>query len=318
LRESTQTNHSHQEIRAKRYAQAMKASGHSRIMELLPLIVHISAEKGSMLDMMSGTGFVSQYLGRYFDTIHAIDKMTGMIPEDSHISRKLECDASREDIADLTCFKYDTIISLASFHHIHPQAFPLCTEEQVVDYRVACLSKWRELIRDGGYLVLADVSAPGQIPNGSIQITPKISAFPDLEAQLGELPSASLFTPKSIGTEPSHFFDEFVAHKSITPHVGVFETELSLSLLLKKAGYTNIKTSVHFVPWHFQNMDEAIWFIHNLFGIGTKQYESTAEIPQELVEQIHHAIEAHLCSWPAGKGGIWIGWKLLYASAEKN
>jgi SAM-dependent methyltransferase len=291
--------------------------GCSRILELLPLAACTAPAKGAMLDMMSGTGFVSQYLGKPFDSIHAIDRMMASMSGESCISRYLECDAARTDIAELVCFKYDTIISLAGFHHLLPEGFTLCNEKQVAEYRIDCLKKWRNLLKDGGRLVLSDVPAPGQTRQSEAnRATPEVEAFPDIEAILAELPPTPFGLRQDSKPEPARFFDEFVAHESISPHIAFFETESRLSSLLKRAGYTNIKTGIYFTPWYFQNPNEAAWFAHNLFGIGAERYDSPDLMAADLAVRIHHAIETHLGCWSSDDGGFWIGWKLLYASAE--
>jgi hypothetical protein len=307
------------QARVMRYAKAMASLGRSRILELLPLAAHAAPARGAMLDMMSGTGFVSQYLGKPFDPIHAIDKMMASTSRESCISRHIACDAARPYMEEVVCFKYDTIISLAGFHHLLPEGFPLCSEKEVAEYRIECLKKWRNLLKNGGRLILGDVPASGQRrqPEANRR-TSEVAVFPDLRMELAELPPTPFVTNQDSKPEPACFFDEFVAHKSITPHIAFFETESSLSSLLKCAGYTNIKTDIHFTPWYFQNPNEAAWFVHNLFGIGMGRYDSPLLMPEELVKQIHRAVETHLDSWFGDDGGFWIGWKLLYASAETN
>ena len=305
--------------RSERYAQAMAAMGRSRVVELAPIATHAAAAKGAMLDMMSGTGFVSQYLCKPFDSIHAIDRMTASMPEEAPVSRYFECDVTQADMAELIGCEYDAIISLAGFHHLLPEKRALSHERQIAAYRVNCLKQWRTLLKDGGRLVLADVPAPGQFfSQEALRETSDIGAFPHLRTALAKLPAMPFCEHRDSKPEPACFFDEFVARESITPHIAFFETESSLSLLLKRAGFTNIRTGIHFTPWYFQNLNQSAWFTHNLFGIGTKQYDSPSSMPRAFLENIHRAVNTHLSTWPADDGGFWIGWKLLYASAENN
>ncbi|MBC2714962.1 MAG: hypothetical protein HF978_06595 [Desulfobacteraceae bacterium] len=305
--------------REERYAEAMAELGKCRILELLPLAAYTGPSKGVLLDMMSGTGFVSDYLGEPFETVHAIDKMAEPLPKKSGISHYSKCDAAQPEVGNLIISKYDRVITLAGLHHLLPENYSQFDKNKVIEYRIDCLSKWRHLIKDGGRIVVGDVPARGQaIQHEKFQGLPNLDDFNNIASEHSRLSPMPFQLISESNPEPAIFFEEFVTNESIMPHIAFFESENSLSNLLQRAGYTNIKTGIHFTPWYFKNSNEAAWFIHTLFSIGTKQYNAPDLMPPDFIKWILDAVERYLGYCNTDDEGFWIGWKLLYASAENK
>lgn len=304
--------------RALRYNQAMRACGGSRVKELIPIAESVEPAAGHLLDMMSGNGFVSRFLGAGFDVVHSLDHNPPSSLAFSNGSIFLQYDAALPDLAKMVKFRYDRIVSLAGFHHLIPHdTGPGLPSSQIHAYRVRCLSQWFDLLVQGGRLVIGDVPATNQ-PALSAAPPSAVLCFPDLQKALTDLPRIPVEDVHNADPEPACFFDELVAMESITPHVAVFETEASLALLLEDAGFSNVKTSVHYTPWLFSDSQEAAWFMHHLFGIGKETFEEPSDLPLDLMDHLLAAADRFLGCGSIQSGGFWIGWKLLYASGEKR
>jgi hypothetical protein len=148
------------EIRTARYSLAMHFCGNSRLFELTPISSFASPAKGNLLDVMSGDGFVSRYLGGPFKVVHAVDENAVPFSMSSNVTHFFQCDAGNPDLIESLGYRYNRIIALAGFHHLMPG--PSSMPEQILEYRVQCLIRWRALLVRGGRLVIGDVPAPNQ------------------------------------------------------------------------------------------------------------------------------------------------------------
>ena len=304
--------------RAFRYSLAMNLCSKSRIYELLPIVARINPDQNRLLDLMSGNGFISQYFGNAFLSVDALDKTTKFYVGSKNTNHVLKCDAADECIVSKVSKKYDHIISLSGLHHLLPCASSnIESHDTMIDYRTQCLTRWKSLLSDRGRLIIVDVPSIHQVSWDFFPYAPA-STFPLIENALQSVGYFEENTFISVDPKPTLFFDQFVDQNSITPHTAHFETESSLSLMLESAGYSNIQAATFFTPWIFDNTCQAIWFFHQLFGIGMKTYHTPDEIPQDLTSDILTAIRKFLGCGYTETGKFWVGWKLFYLSGDQS
>ena len=302
--------------RAFRYALAMNAYSSSRVFELLPIAASINPVKGSLLDMMCGSGFVSQYLGGAFSSVDAVDQTMNFYVGNKNSHCLHQCDVGDANIVSNTPKKYDHIISLAGFHHLLPcDLSNEKSDDSISSHRIQCLARWSNLLSRDGRLIIADVPSAGQ----PLRCFPHsvASSFPLVENSLQDIGCVDESDIVRADPNPALFFKQFVDKKSITPHISCFETELSLSLLLESSGYKNIQAATYLTPWIFDNTSQAIWFLHHIFGIGVKTFKTPEEIPSSFMNDVLTAVNEYLGCGHTKTGKFWIGWKLFYLSGDK-
>lgn len=116
---------------------------------------------------------------------------------------------------------------------------------------------------------------------------------------------------------PIAFFDNIVSKYSIDGHVAYFPREEKLRLGLHSMGLENVLVTCIPTPWEFRSEPEAIWFIHELFGLG----KEAVLHPSDMIRHPDYTkVKRHITEY-LGMSEIndkfYINWQLVFAYGEK-
>jgi SAM-dependent methyltransferase len=304
------------EERSRRYALAMRRSALARVLELLPMATASGSPRGALLDLMSGSGFASDLLGERFTTREAADICGASFAPENPVQAFFQCDA-----ALLGRFagenRFDRVVCLGGFHHLLPPGGIPDNQALLPDYRVSALVQWRQLLRPGGRLIIADVPAlpaPAALP---CPAPDHLQAdYPALYRAISKLPLERLRSVPRWSPDPAQFLTEFVGHHSCTRHLAGFETAESIQSLLQAAGFRKTTVSQHTTPWVFPSRLEAAWFISNLFGIVGAGSAHPEKLPAAQFESIWTEVERYLGIRHLGEQQCAVGWALFCAVGQ--
>lgn len=302
-------------LKAERYGKAMAHLSNARIGELLPMISMLPTAADSLLDIFSGTGFVSDYFGEYFQDVTLMDQVKEVLPLPT-LNRHIICgnallDTDIERLSD----SYRAAINLGALHHILPENQEQSTREDITSLRKNALRRWRKFLKPGGRLIIADVPSVGEIPVPVISLLQQTSEIPKRlqQAVSGVLCDKDNFEfDGHSDPEPAKFFDEFVSSYCPYGHQAYFESSSGLVQIMRESGFHNIHATVVVTPWRFRTFGDAIWFFHELFAIGEDTYQTPADLPDANVTLVESALKKYLGIYKSGRGQYTVGWKLLY------
>jgi hypothetical protein len=205
--------------------------------------------------------------------------------------------------------------------------------------RLEVLRLWRSGLVSGGRLVVADVPAAGvksgwvlgapdglvgaaqmgprddhqgaQVCSGAFARVLECSRLNDYIAQATQL-ARQLDLQRG---EPATFFDRIVSTLSPYGHVACFNSPQEVADLFWDAGFENVKAFVAPTPWLFPAKADALWFVHELLGLG-QPCGSVAELPVHEQDVLAEGIADHLALRQV-TGRCWaISWKLMYVVGD--
>jgi SAM-dependent methyltransferase len=307
------------EAKAERYARAMNRHGGARILELAPMFRLLKGPGVALLDLFSGPGFVSKYFSDQFHDVVLVDQVGELLSNTQSGYEVFPADASdRVAIRDLMN-RFDVAICLAGLHHVLPDNFRNVSPENLKHTRLKTLEIWRDTLQVGGRLIIADVPAAGCniIPELPVRLG-SLSKNSSLAVALGQIGNLDFNSHQLDRSEPAEFFDEFVVKHCPNGHDGVFESLESLSELMSQAGFQNIQASTVQTPWIFPSLDDAVWFLHELFAIGDTAITAPDKLPEDQYELVFQSINQYLGCLQLENGRFAVGWKLLYVTGERT
>jgi hypothetical protein len=116
--------------------------------------------------------------------------------------------------------------------------------------------------------------------------------------------------------EPARFFEEVVTNLSPYGHVASFDSAQDTADLFQEAGFRRIQAFVAFTPWLFPTRDSALWFVHELLGIG-----QACRNESDLTAQERAVFERGVSDYLGLRGfpdGSWaVPWKLMYVVGDR-
>jgi len=187
------------------------------------------------------------------------------------------------------------------------------------EFRKNGLSNWCKLLVPGGRLIIADVPASGELsesyPSDMNSELPKAFQV-GIERMAMQL--STLFSEPKINPEPARFFDEFVADNGSVGHQASYESKDSLHNLMVDAGFQNVHSSVISTPWMFRSIIDALWFFHELFGIGNNPVLAPELMSEVIASAVEKALKSYLGIVELPDGGCLVGWKLLYVWGDRS
>ncbi|MBL8827111.1 MAG: hypothetical protein JNM18_09000 [Planctomycetaceae bacterium] len=89
--------------------------------------------------------------------------------------------------------------------------------------------------------------------------------------------------------DPAAFFDNAVSKLSASGHEAHFAAPHELLALFDSAGFSNSVAFVAPTPWLFSTRREAIWFAHELLGLG-----AACATPDHLTESQEATLASHI------------------------
>ncbi len=223
----------------------------------------------------------------------------------------------------------------AAFHHVLGRS-GLAQDVGPHDaHRIEVLRIWRQKLAPTGRLIVADVPPPGTSVGkqfGTIQSSSPDTDFiasrsgavlwPPLQSVLGCLSIDDYLTTLdevlkqhrvSCG-DPATFFDQFVANESASGHFGLFASPEHLMSLFEAAGFSNVSCVVVPTPWLFATRREAIWFVHELLGLGNP-CTKPEKLRRQQVEIVSEGISRHL-GLHAVAGACLLSWNLMFVVGD--
>ena len=317
----------------------MAAFPDSRRLELAPLQFVLPESRRCLLDLFAGTGFVSGSLGRFFaSTVLVEPHVEPAVADGRRLRRYQACALSASSFESLA--GVDLAVCLAGLHHVLGPGSPEDRGSHR-QQRLEAMRLWRSRLASGGRLVIADVPAPGtktgwaegpldglsnepqslrsgniffSVPDGLAEFTEALtcSRLRDYLARM-----TSLCQELGLGeAEPATFFDRVVSRLSPYGHVACFNSPWELADLFREAEFENVRAFVAPTPWLFPSKAEAVWFVHELLGIG--QPCGTAEkLPTHEREPVEGGIFDYLGLRQLPDGFWVVSWKLMYVVGDR-
>ena len=320
------------------HVAAMGTFPGSRCFEVSPLPYLLSEGRSCLFDLFAGTGFASYYIhtwfgGRFLFEPHVAPlRVAGPNTERHRWHRS--CALSAESFEGLPAA--DMAVCLAGFHHVLGVGNPRDRDSHRRQ-RLEVLELWRSRLAHGGRLLIADVPMAGtatgwvegdldglMLPAGCA-VGPKAQVgtqptFPphshDLTGYLAEI-TAFCRELRLSDPEPAIFFDQVVAEQSLYGHVACLDSPQELASLFRDAGFEHVRAFVAPTPWLFPSKADAIWFVHELLGIGQPCDHPSALGPAEL-ESLEAGIRNHLDLRQVSEGVWAVAWKLMYVAGDRQ
>jgi hypothetical protein len=137
---------------------------------------------------------------------------------------------------------------------------------------------------------------------------------PSLEAYLMKL--SDILAQYGIrDAEPANFFDRIVSQLSPAGHVAHFATPAQLASLFESAGFSRVAAFIAPTPWLFESQREAIWFVHELLGLG-RACRNPGLLTAEEASTVAAGISRHLDFACLPEGACMVSWNLLFVVGE--
>jgi len=320
-----------------RHVDAMARFPGSRRFEVAPLRYLLPESRSCLLDLFAGTGFASGSIRACFRETLLLEPHVASLTDVSGSSRQQRaCALSPESFKDLP--QADLAVCLAGFHHV---LGPGPAEDRPSHHRqrLEALRLWRSQIAPGGRLVIADVPAAGAEAGWSVGHLDELTPKPEQEVGVSSLagscaPFAQAYQCHGLGDylarmtalcrdlrfrepEPSAFFDRVVSEQSPYGHVACFDSPLELADLFREAGFEHVRAFVAPTPWLFPTKADALWFVHELLGIG-RPCGSPSDLSACERESLEAGISDHLDLRRLPDGSWAVFWKLMYVTGDRT
>jgi len=213
--------------RADRYEAAMAAFPRARDAEFAAVVDPIPDDAGTIFDMPAGAGYLRAYLpaGRRYVAVEPAAYFFERCPTGDGAER-IQSPVEQVPCPDGTT---DVVVSLAGLHHAPDLG--------------AIFRECRRLLRPGGTLIVADVSA---------------------------------------GSKPDRFLNVYVHAHNPMGHEGHF-LDAATRPLLEAAGFAVVADEDVTVPWRFADAGEAGAYCASLFGIEGVDAAQVAAALDEIV-----------------------------------
>ena len=231
--------------------------------------------------------------------------------------------------------KADLAVCLAGFHHVLGSG-SAGDRDSHHRQRLEALRLWRSRLAPSGRLVIADVPATGvqtgwaDGPVGAfgldLSLRPTASACNcALSAQTERSSNLNDYLQRMLALcgelrlqepDPAAFFDRVVSVQSPYGHVACFDSPQELADLFREAGFEHVRAVVVPTPWLFPTKADAIWFVHELLGIG-EPYSGPTEIPMHKQQAMEADIRDHLGLRQLPDGSWAVSWKLMYVMGDR-
>ena len=321
---------------AMRHIAAMNSFPDARALEVHPLSLMIPQSRNILLDLFAGTGLVAKSLGRFFDHTVLVDSCAAL-PEPVGPSANRICgDAICHETLD-SLSQADMAVCLASFHHVLAEGHPRAGRGLHGQLKLDVLRAWRQKLRPGGRLIIADVPAPGTCIASVTGSGLGESSGPLAETGHRMEEGADVFVParqcKTLGDylaevridtagvglkepDPASFFDHIVSHFSPQGHVADFNTPDEMVTLFCEAGYENVQAFVAPTPWLFRNRPDALWFVHELLSLG-RPCTSPAKLTGKDRANLERGIADYLDLRQLPDESWALSWKLMYVAGDR-
>ena len=301
---------------------------------------------GTFLTCLPGEGSPRASLGQRFKWITLIDRITPSLEDHSGQVVLLTGDAADPQVLNQVKTQADLISCVAGFHHLLEGTGEDSTPALTRKFRVRVLSQWRQLLVEGGRLIVADVPAAGcqsgvlsggppptaekhreerghettQCPLqllGSSESSWDPPVWPATLAGYVDMLKRQLARQRWTEPEPADFFDHFVARQSPIGHVAYFQAAEDLACCLREAGFCNVGAAVVPTPWLFAGRVAALWFVRELLTIGEESIPAPAFLSNEQGDALEEAIELYLGHRTLADGTYLVQWKLMYVWGER-
>jgi protein-L-isoaspartate O-methyltransferase len=296
---------------------------YARIMEVAWTNWFLPPKRNSMLDIMGGTGFVSNFMSPFFEKAVILDESKDILPPSSSKCISITGDATKEVEFEKLANQYDLAINLGGFHHI--TAVSENATENIVN-------SWSNTLNQNGRLIIADVPFQGQSANSKVEHN---GHEPEISEILNILPKWKLpqttrhFTDWCLSLrsatnnmlhkepEPADFFDHVVAKLCPNGHEANFRDVEILKKVFCNLGLKNVSGFVLLTPWLFEDRRQAAWFINELFAFGDQAFNSPEVFPQDKVDEVMELIKNYLGYAVLNNGTCVTGWKLMVVMGDR-
>jgi len=114
---------------------------------------------------------------------------------------------------------------------------------------------------------------------------------------------------------PTDFFDDVVDGFGSQRHFGYFPRESSIRIALKSEGMVDIQCGTLPTPWLFSSKESAVWFVHELFGIGNEWAQDG--VPQSELKTLIEWLDKYLGFYEDRYGRTLLFWQLSYFFAQR-
>jgi len=318
-----------------RHLAAMAGFPASRRLEIAPLRYLLPESRSCLLDLFAGTGFASDSIRRLFGGTYLLEPHVAAAAGERWTSRRRQqraCALSDESFEGFP--QADLAVCLAGFHHVlGPGAAE--NRDSCRRQRLEALRLWRSRLAPGGRLVIADVPATGAEAgwaegdlNGLAGVAEHDIGFADSRGSfagadrchgLGDYLASMTALCRELQAgepEPASFFDRIVSEQSPYGHVASFDSPQELTDLFREAGFEHVRAFVAPTPWLFPTKAGALWFVHELLGIG-QPCGSSSDLPTYERASLEAGIRDHLDLRRLPDGGWAISWKLMYVVGDR-
>ena len=322
-----------------RHATAMDKCPHARVLELMPLRYLMPQAGRSVLDLFSGSGFVSGALRLRFPSATLIDCSRYLLNSASLEAATIHGDATQATVMAQVPVA-DLAVCHAGFHHVLASGDRVTEDRPLAERRIEVLRLWKQRLAPGGRLIVADVPPAGtpvdtrlnRLPdNSTIDLSetalwPSGSAIGELLRPVLDCPSLEVYLTR-LGdilaqyrvqhADPASFFDRIVSRLSPAGHIGLFASPAQLVSLFESAGFSHVAAFVAPTPWLFETQRDATWFVHELFGLG-ESCSSPDLLTPDQVSTVAANISTHLdlAHLPGGAGIV--SWNLVFVVGENS
>jgi SAM-dependent methyltransferase len=120
---------------------------------------------------------------------------------------------------------------------------------------------------------------------------------------------------------PVEFFNNVVANYSIDGHVAFFPSEEQIRLTLEALGLKNLLVTCFPTPWLFKSEAEAVWFVRELFALGTEPVLDPAEIIEHPDYELIRGFIEEFLGIDKRANPVYttqVNWQLMFAYGEKS
>lgn len=308
---ATPANPSFGAFRSARFQTAMRLFPRARSAELLAVrsaLRKLRLIGGTIVDAGGGNGYGSNGLQALFDRLIICDSSADMM---INAAADLKVVAGLGNVSHVIgAGSVDFLLSQAAFHHIYVLTNDADPQQRVssqqLDARVdvagtrklreAVWTDWLTALKPGGIGLVADVPPPD---------------FTTRHEE-SKVPTSSGFTPSQV----PRFFDEVVHPRSLLPHDRWWIAPSEIIPLLDRLGAKVIFQGWYPASWRFPSLEDAVFFVCELFALSTNAHQSPAEIERSLFCDLAAEINQRL-GFVEHQGQTWMSWALYAICFEK-
>lgn len=342
---SSTFSEAHFDAKAGRYQAALRACPLARALEVLPFAILLNDALGGaadrpgvLADLLCGGGFLTGHLQQCFREVVGIDVSSQMLkhyPLSPRIRRiKAEIESQSELLR--TTVHPTVVASLAGVHHVYVVEDGRIDEAASGQLQASVLCDWARALPPDGCLIVADVTAPDQSPEFSLDTAPlrqHVSTFEEMFADLsgrlgrwlrlpGPLPrgyprsiaayvgSIGEMAPCVAHANPAQWFRKVVAPHGLYGHNDHFLIPSQLVAALAAQGH-DVRYHELPTPWVFPTKRDFEFFFYEKFALGPP-VEHVDDITTEVRQLLNQGAQEHLGLSIGSDGHVVVGWRLGY------